>query len=237
MLDPIPYWRDYWVAQMLDGKEFPQFSPTGEKLNWNKLPDKPVAITLMPFSKDLALNVRNISKVAALAIANKPIVVKDFGEGGLLCGMDERRHTTPSVKCNTCGHLFPFDPHGKAECPACHAKDDYFCPQCQENKPPIAHQGGGAICPDCLARGRTQGLKRIMKFSIASPTQYDFQRWVRVGKTPADVENILKFVEESNLSEEVKVRIRELLGCIGTVEVRVTQDKIVVQRYKQPGTA
>jgi len=178
--DPLPFWRYYWTATLPDGRQIPQFDADGNKFAWNKLPDKPVAITLLPFSKNLALKVRAVAKVAALPIAALPVVVEDLGDG-LLCGIDERFHTTPTVKCLSCGHTFPFNPSAKAECPACHDKDEWFCADCQANREPLVMEKL-VLCPTCKANGKTRGLKRIMKFQIsASSMQYDFQHWVRTG--------------------------------------------------------
>lgn len=179
--DPLPYWRYYWIATMPDGRRIPQFDDTGKKFPWHALPDKPSSITLVPFSKDLALKVRAVSKVAALSIEAMPVEVQDLG-GGIVAGMDERRHTTPTVKCLSCGHTFPFDPSSKAECPACHDKDEWFCADCQQKKPVPLVLNNMVLCPDCKAAGKTRGLKRLKKFVISSDgMQYDFQRWIRTG--------------------------------------------------------
>ena len=178
--DPIPIWRYYWIATLPDGRQIPQFDAAGKKFLWHDLPDKPVKITLVPFDKTSALKVRAVSKVAALPVANLPIEMDDLG-GGLVSGIDERFHMQPTVKCLTCGHEFPYTPAGKAECPACHAHDDWFCADCQQNKEPLIINNQ-CICPSCKSQGRTRGLKRIKKFQIsAQGTRYDFQHWIRSG--------------------------------------------------------
>ena len=179
--DPAPFWRSYWIATLPDGRQIPQFGPDGKKFEWRDLPAQPTKITLVPFSKDLAAKVRAASKVAALPIDALPVEIEDLG-GGLLAGMDERRYTTPTVTCQTCGHKFPFNPSSKAECPRCHDKDEWFCADCQTKKPDPLVVNNMVLCPDCKAMGKTRGLKRIRKFSIsAEGGQFDFQRWVRTG--------------------------------------------------------
>ena len=182
-VDPVPYWRYYWIATLKDGQQIPQFDAEGHKFLWHNLPEAPVAITLVPFTRDLAIKVRSASQIAALPIEALPVTIYDLG-GGLLAGIDERRHVIPSVKCLSCGHTWPFVPNSKAECPACHAHDDWFCPECQTNRDPWVFQNM-ILCETCKARGMTRGLKRIMKFEIiADGMKYDFQHWVRTGTDP-----------------------------------------------------
>lgn len=165
---------------MPDGKKIPQFDSEGRKSLWHNLPDKPVAISLVPFEKDHALKVRTVSKTAALPINHPGIEVLDCGDG-IVSGIDEQFHTQPTVKCLSCGHTFPFSPQMKAECPACHDHDDWFCADCQAKKEPLV-VGNQVLCPDCKLQGKTRGLKRIMKFVIsAGGTSYDFQHWIRTG--------------------------------------------------------
>lgn len=174
-----PIWRDYWTATLPDGREIPQFDESGQKFLWHNLPAKPTKIVLKPFDEALALKVRSASKVAAMPTANPPIDVDDLGDG-LTAGMDERFHLIPSVKCLTCGALFPLIRNAKAECPVCHAHDDWFCADCQENKEPLVIDRK-VLCPTCNAKGLTRGLKRIKKFQLFKGVRYDFQRWVRTG--------------------------------------------------------
>lgn len=200
MLDPAPYWRYYWVATMPDGTQIPQFDSSGKKFLWHNLPDKPVSITLVPFSEDLSRKVMAASRVAALPTNNPPTTLQDLGQG-LLCGVDERFFTQQTVKCLSCGHQFPYNPASKAECPKCHTTDEWFCTQCQEMKRPLVVDKK-LLCPDCKARGKTQGLKRIMKFQIsAGGMSYDFQHWIR--SPPVEVrvahgEIIIKKLPEPN---------------------------------------
>jgi predicted RNA-binding Zn-ribbon protein involved in translation (DUF1610 family) len=173
---------------MPDGRQIPQFDSEGKKLKWNDLPDKPVSILLVPFSKDLALKVRAVSKEAALPIEAMSVELHDLGDG-LLCGIDQQFHTTPTVKCLSCGHMFPFNPSMKAECPACHDKDEWFCTRCQEKREPFV-VGDKTLCPDCSQRGTTTGLQRVKKFVIsAGGMSYDFQHWIRSGNVEVRIAN------------------------------------------------
>jgi len=177
--DPAPFWRYYWTATLADGKEISQFDAAGKKTEWKDLPSIPVKIVLNPFTKDLAAKIRS-SGIVALPTSLPPIEMEDFG-GGLLAGRDERLYTQPTVKCTVCGHEWGFTPQSKAECPACHAHDDWFCAYCQEMKEPLVIDSQ-CICPTCKSTGRTRGLKRIMKFKVfAGSPRYDFQHWVRSG--------------------------------------------------------
>jgi len=206
--DPLPFWRFYWTAVLKDGRQIPQFDDGGNKFLWDKLPEDPVAVILKPFTKELAIRVRAASKVAALPIEALPLAVVNLG-GGILVGIDERRHTTPTVRCITCGHTWPFQPNSKAECPSCHTTDDWFCPECQANREPMIYQNM-ILCPTCKAKGMTRGLKRIMKFEIiASGVQYDFQHWVRTG-IPNGTENPF------------------------LIEYRITRDRATVRPYIPP---
>lgn len=177
--DPAPYWRYYWIATLPDGRRIAQFDATGRKLPWPDLPAMPVQVDLMPFSKEMAEQVRVTSKIAAIHQEGlPPVSLSDMGEG-LIAGIDEQLFTQPTVECLTCGHEFPFDPSSKAECPACHARDEWFCADCQAVKIPLAIHGQ-VLCPTCKAQNKTRGLKRIMKFRVQTKAaRYNFEHWIR----------------------------------------------------------
>jgi hypothetical protein len=108
--------------------------------------------------------------------------------GGIVTGIDERTYLIPIVKCDSCGHQFYFDPELKAECPACHIQDEWFCAECQEIKGPLV-KGDQRLCPTCKAQGRTRGLKRIMKFKVFQGKRFDFQPWIRSGGVEVRVDH------------------------------------------------
>jgi Zn finger protein HypA/HybF involved in hydrogenase expression len=125
-----------------------------------------------------------LTEVDTLSEASREVLtrLRDLARrGGILSGRDERFYTQPTVKCLSCGHEWGFNPHARAECPSCKAHDDWFCAYCQENKEPLVIDNQ-CICPTCKSKGRTRGLKRIMKFKVfAGSPRYDFQPWIRSG--------------------------------------------------------
>ena len=175
--EAIQWHRYYWIATMSNGSTVPQFDQNGRKMEWKNLPDKPTKIVLVPFSKDLALKVRSASRYAALETDAKPVELEDFG-AGIMAGEDQRRYITPLITCTVCGHTWPFNPSAKAECPACHIKDEWFCTTCQAMREPLV-VNNKYLCPSCKSQGLTRGLKRIMKFRITQSTLFDTQYWIR----------------------------------------------------------
>jgi uncharacterized protein YlaI len=180
MREAVQYWKWYWEAVMPDGAVISQFKPTGEKVSWLDLPGKPQKIIMRQFTEELAEAVRGTSKLAAVPGNALPIFIENVGGAGLLAKRDERYITPmPTVQCIACKDVRPFDPNAKAKCGKCGATDKFFCADCQENKkqvlvvdiPPKTPEElptQQLLCPDCKARGKTRGLKRISTFALIS---------------------------------------------------------------------
>ena len=143
------------------------------KLEWSDLPYRPIRITLMPFSKELALKARDMAGVVAVPEPGlKPIYIDNIGGAGLLVKRDTRYHLTLLARCLSCGRSFVPDLNRPPCCPYCGAVDEWFCADCQQPRSPLVIDGK-ALCPECKSLGRTRGLKRIQKFELVQNTHYE----------------------------------------------------------------
>jgi len=177
-----PVLEYYWVKVLQDGKTMiPQFDyETGAENYWNA-DDVPLSkVLLVPFTADLVEKVIQ-NGVPAIATTNPPVEFAVEPGEKVEAGRDNIITYYDYFECEVCGWKFLHTDSSKfAECPQCHAKDEWWCPRCQEYKTNFHITKLGQV--QCLECDIPVGLDRVRHLSRKSVVLHNCDYFIRSDK-------------------------------------------------------